>query len=599
MITLLKTYLGSIYTMGRKRIAVIDYKKCKPDECGRACIKICPVNRQEKECIYEEPGKIVRISEELCTGCGICPKICPFGAISIINLELDLQNPIHQYGKNRFRLFRMPVIKKDETVGLIGKNGIGKSTIIKILSGSQIPNLGNYDEQASLDKVIEYYKGKDAQKIFSGLKDNTFKISYKPQNVELLALAYSGLVSDLLNKIGTKERIEELQNEFGLKNILNKNIKTLSGGELQKVAIVATMLKDASVYFYDEPSSFLDIKQRFTFANIMHKYQKTNMIVEHDLALLDYLSDYLHVIFGKPHAYGVISNIKSTNIAINEFLEGFIKDENLRFRNYQIEFVYNDENSMQKRDIFLEYPDMEKSYPGFELKINSGTLYNGDVIGILGENGIGKSTFVKMLAGIEKSSTNIDKGFEISYKPQSIMLNEQISDVTVREYLKDGNQDVLKTELWGKLSIDAIKDYKLSELNGGDLQKVFICKTLAKDADIYLIDEPSAFLDVEERLNVAKAIKNVVMKSKKVAFVVDHDILFIEYLSDKIIVFEGEPGVKGLALAPQKKIESMNHFLKILGVTYRQDPSSKRPRINKLGSTKDQEQKKSGNYYIY
>jgi len=583
----------------KKRIAVIELKKCRPEMCGRACIKVCPVNRMSKECIIEEPANNIIISEELCTGCGICVHKCPFGAIHIINLELDLQNPVHQYGKNRFRLYRLPLIREEETVGLIGKNGVGKSTIMNILTGNIIPNIGELTTKGNYENIIDYYKGKELQNIFVKLNEKTFKVSYKPQNIELLGRQYSEKVRVLLEKIDEKNSFDVVCKDLKLQNILERNINNLSGGELQKVAIAATLLKNAEVYFYDEPSSFLDIRQRFIFANIIQKYKNTNILIEHDLALLDYLSDYLHIIFGYPHVYGMVSKIKSTNIAINEFLDGFIKDENLRFRNYKIGFAYTEEKNLKKQFVLLTYPELIKKYDGFKLKVDEGKIYSGDVIGILGENGIGKSTFVKMLANIETpTSGTVNSKMRISYKPQSLLLNK-LDNITVKGFLKETNQEILKSELWGKLNLEIIKDYNLNELNGGDLQKVFVAKCLATDADIYLIDEPSAYLDVEERLNVAKAIKNMIRKTGKIGFVVEHDILFIDYISDKLIVFEGEAGKNGFANAPVGKKEGMNQFLKILNISYRQDPASKRPRVNKLNSTKDQEQKKEGKYYIY
>ena len=580
----------------RRRIAIIDYKKCRPSECNYLCQRVCPVVRMGKEAVYVEESQ-VHISEELCTGCGICVHKCPFNAISIINLELDLENPVHQYGANRFRLFRLPLIREGQTVGIIGKNGIGKSTIVKILAGLLIPNLGKYNEKGNYEDIINFYKGKELQKVFEKIKDKKFKVSYKPQNVEILSNLYDAKVIDLLKKIDEKQMLNKVVLDLELNTILDRNIKQLSGGELQKVALAAAMLKKADVYFYDEPTSFLDVKQRFKVAQILSESKDTKMLVEHDLAILDYVSDYLHLIFGKPHAYGVVSNIKSTSLAINEFLGGFIKDENLRFRNYELNFIYTEEKNISKQDLFLSYPSLKKTFKSFEMDSEPGELFVGDVIGILGENGIGKTTFIKLLANVEiPDNTKLDFNMKIAYKPQSLMLIEN-KDLTVREYLKNTNQEILKTELWGKLSLERISNYKLGDLNGGDLQKVFVAKALAEDADIYLLDEPSAFLDVEERLNVAKAIRNIILKRKKVVFVVDHDILFIDYISDKIMVFEGTPGIKGFASKPLNKKEGMNKFLKMIDITYRKDPQTKRPRINKKGSVKDNEQKSTGNYY--
>ena len=117
-------------------------------------------------------------------------------------------------------------------------------------------------------------------------------------------------------------------------------------------------------------------------------------------------------------------------------------------------------------------------------------------------------------------------------------------------------------------------------------------------ADIYLIDEPSAYLDSEQRLIAAKMIKRFIFHSKKTAFVVEHDFIFSTYLADRVIVFEGQPGVNMKATSPRDLLGGRNAFLENLGVTFRRDPANNRPRINKKDSVKDQDQKKSGNFFF-
>ena len=147
----------------KKRIAVIHKDKCNPQGCGNyLCAKLCPVNRSGEDCIKEgdEHSNKAVIDEILCTGCGICPTRCPYGAIEIINLPAELEKePVHRFDKNSFALYSLPTPVNGKITGLLGRNGMGKSTAFKILGGLQKANLGNYEEPADLRKLFEYFKG--------------------------------------------------------------------------------------------------------------------------------------------------------------------------------------------------------------------------------------------------------------------------------------------------------------------------------------------------------------------------------------------------------------------------------------------------------
>ena len=152
-------------------------------------------------------------------------------------------------------------------------------------------------------------------------------------------------------------------------------------------------------------------------------------------------------------------------------------------------------------------------------------------------------------------------------------------------------------------------DNEVQTLSGGELQRVALVLCLGAPADIYLIDEPSAYLDSEQRIIAAKVIKRFILHAKKTAFVVEHDFIMATYLADRVIVFDGQPSVKARANKPQSLLTGMNSFLKSLDVTFRRDPTNFRPRyveylslandsINKLNSQKDEEQKLQGNYFF-
>ena len=325
------------------RIAILEKDKCQPKKCNYACIEYCPgVRMEEDTIIISEDDKKPEISEELCSGCGICVNRCVFNAINIINLPEVLDDkPIHRYGPNSFELFGMPTIEDGSVVGLLGPNGIGKSTILNILSGQIIPNFGNYNEEGSWDNVIEYFKGSQLQNYFKKLSNNEIKIAYKPQMVDQLPKVVKGKVSQLLEGVDERNKLDEVVEKLELKNTLDRRLGNLSGGELQRIAIAASVLKDANFYYIDEPTSWLDVKQRLNTVEVIRDLTKENrnvLVIEHDLATLDAMSDYVHVMYGEEGGYGVVSKLRGVRVGINAYINGFLKEENIRIRKQPIEF---------------------------------------------------------------------------------------------------------------------------------------------------------------------------------------------------------------------------------------------------------------------
>ena len=575
------------------RIAVVEADKCDQSKCGGLyCAKVCPINRAGDECVYEGEDRKAKIIESMCVGCGICPKKCPTNAITIVNLPDEFnEQPIHKYGESGFQLYNLPIPVFGKVVGLLGRNGIGKSTAVKILAGMLKPNLKT-DREVELDELIHYFKGTEAQSYFERLKEGKIKVAYKPQQVEAIPKTFKGTVKELLTKVDEKQQLEEIAKTLELEHILDRSIDHISGGELQRVAIAATVLRKANVYFFDEPTSYLDIKQRIKISRFIKNLADEHtavVVIEHDLIILDYLTDLVHLMYGKENAYGIVSQPKSTRNGINIYLSGYLPEENMRFRSNHITFDIRGVREIERDSFLADWEEFSVKKGEFSLKADKGTIHTHDIIGILGENGIGKTTFVKRLAEIEGETKH--GALRVAFKPQYPPADDTLVMTHLMQAMK---YDV---QLIKPLELEELYERQLNQLSGGQLQRVIIAKTLAEEADLYLLDEPSAYLDVEQRLRMSKIIRDMMELKGKACLVVDHDLLFIDYLSEKLIVFDGTPAVSGHAKGPYTMEGGMNQFLSDLGITFRRDEDSGRPRVNKINSVKDKEQRASGNLY--
>ena len=586
------------------RVAVLDADKCKSKRCSRLCYRFCPIVRSRIEAIRFENDKPV-IVESLCTGCGICVKKCPFKAISIVNLPDELEKECsHRFGENTFKLYRLPTPSPGMVLGLLGQNGIGKTTTLKILSGEVKLNLGNYEEPPDWDEIVRHFRGSTLQDYFQKMADGKLGISLKPQYVDKIPKVVSGNVGELLERVDERKKLDKIAEQLELKQFWNRSLEVLSGGELQRVAVAATICREADVYLFDEPSSYLDVKQRLETAKAIRSLkndEKTIIVAEHDLAIIDYLSDQICIFYGEPGVYGIVSNVHSVRTGINIYLQGYIPDENVRFRKEAIVFHEKPPTvSFGAGEMLLKWKQIEKTYEGFKLVAHKGEIRRGEIIGILGPNGIGKTTFIKILAGIEEADDGQKFGeLKVSYKPQYISAEYTgtVQELLMSVAKESFSSSLYKTEILQPLGVNLLLDRNVDELSGGELQKVAIAACLSRKADLYLLDEPSAYLDVEERLNMARIIRRVVENHNTAALVVEHDVVAQDFIADHLLVFTGEPGKRGMANPPLSLRDGMNIFLKEMEVTFRRDPLTKRPRVNKEGSKLDKFQKEIGEYY--
>ena len=588
------------------RVAVLDKELCQPKKCGLECIKYCPVNKSGADCIVlNEEIKKAQIDEDICNGCGICVKVCPFEAITIVNLATELgTDKIHQYGKNSFRLYKLPTPKKGEVVGLLGRNGMGKSTVVSILSGNLKPNLGDYENPPEWDQILKRFAGTELKEHFEKIKNQTIKAAIKPQQVYNISQVFDGTGKELLDKYDQRGVTNELIKELGLTNSIEHHVKELSGGELQRISVAAAASRDADFYFFDEPSSYNDVFQRRGVARVIHglaNIGKSVMVVEHDLTLLDFLSDYIEILYGEPAAYGIVSGILSTKVGINVFLDGYLPNENVRFRDKKFSFdVSTSAEDFEKGETLIKYPALKRNYPAFSVSVEEGQVRRGEVMGIMGANALGKTTMMKMIAGVEKPDEGVvDKAITISYKPQYIPNDYDVEVLSVLDKANGGPifGSIEEEQIVDPLKIKKLYNKSIKNLSGGELQKVAVATCLLKKADVYALDEPSAFLDVEDRIAVAKFIQRFVRSYAKSAIIIDHDIQLMDLISDTMVIFEGESGKHGHGTSPLSKSDAMNRFLNSLDITFRRDEQTLRPRVNKTGSRLDKQQKDTGHYY--
>ncbi len=621
------------------RIAIVDRERCKPDKCARECIKRCPPQKSGKivieiEDLVSAPARgasrepmtknqIAKIIESQCIGCNQCVKACPFDAIRIVNLPTLKQSElIHRYGPNCFMLYQLPAPKIRHITGIIGQNGVGKTTIIDILSGKLRPNFGMFDESAAVDDkdIIRKFRGNSLQDYLRNLYAGRLTFSVKEQQIKRTMPHKTCTVREYIEEcgIGSLRSIPTMDAFYAMQldRLMDSTISTLSGGELQRLKCWCTASVDADVYIFDEPSNFLDVKQRLEVARMIrsmdleHKYA---LLIEHDLSILDYVSDEIYIVYGSPGQYGIVSTSQTPAEGINRYLSGYIPSQNMRFREEEFDMQVSADLNVVETTLAtttltdVNYEQQTISHGDeFELTISAGSFSaNGNIYLIMGQNGCGKTTFIKWFCSTNDRSCSV--------KEQSPKLVDT-ARVTVEELLYNRIQSSyinpqFKTTVVNPLEIEKIKGKVVRTLSGGELQKVCIVLCLGAAADVYLLDEPSANLDIESRLALIKVIRNFARIVQRPIFIIEHDIMVSVALAQECgsrVLLAEEMADASISCARFRKTctisaptactEGINKFLRSLDITMRRSGHN-RPRINTHGSRLDQEQKRVGLYY--
>lgn len=551
-----------------ERKAFIIVNKCQPTKCQQECARKCPKNMQGYKCITftEDKEKKAVISRDLCIGCGICPKKCPFDAIEMVNINIPkdvLDAPLHSY--THFSLYALNISLATKITGLIGMNGVGKSTLIKIISGELKPNYGG---------------GKSNQNVnFARYLQSTRDVFVKCQDITKTA----EMIAD--------KKVREIIQEPELDHLNDRLIKNLSGGELQRVLLYQALESKCDLIAIDEFSNYLDVVQRIKMCERIKASESKLLVCDHDLMLMDLLCKGLYIIYGSRSHYGGISQFKNTGVGINEFIDGRLGSENLLIRDKVLKLNAKAEIIEREDPVLLfDYPEHKISYEkSFCLQIAKGSIYSKEVIYIVGENGTGKTSYLKWISNYFASN---------SYKPQEL---KATFEGTVDELLQKRipvayTNEQFVTKVMKPLEIYKLTNTLVKSLSGGELQRLAITLTMGKGADLYLFDEPSACLDCDFRIIVAKILKDFICETGKACIVIEHD-LNMTMTADKIIYFSGKPGILTEASAAVEIKQGINTFMKNINTTIRLDKTHQRPRLNSIDSQKDKDQKKIGNYF--
>merc|ERR1719460_3104211 len=399
-------------------------------------------------------------------------KKCPGDAVRIVNLPSNMETDCtHRYGENAFKLHGLPTPRAGCVLGLLGTNGIGKSTALKILAGKLKPNLGRLVDPPSWEEILTYYRGSAVQAYLCRLLEEDIRVVIKVQlDTDYVRKLRGRVVGDVLRQRDQRNAMDELVERLELSNVLDREVQELSGGELQRFAICVVCCQDADVYMFDEASSFLDIKQRMTATEVIRSLvaegdnstrgnaaMRYVIAVEHDLAVLDYMSDYVCCLYGEPGAYGVVTKIATVRNGINNYLAGYFPAENMRFRAEELTFCVS---KAEGADLIaaegvkgpklgvVTYPEMSKTLvkdgSRFTLHVEGGSFRGAEMIGLLGQNGCGKTTFMELLAGqfdrvpVEEGASKKDKKKAAECRQSDLKSPANQNDIT-EEYIEEAS----------------------------------------------------------------------------------------------------------------------------------------------------------------
>ena len=418
-------------------------------------------------------------------------------------------------------------INKGECILLIGVSGSGKSTLIHLMNGL-IPTL--YEGQLEGEIL---FKNKDLKDIESyDISKNIGYVSQDPRGHFFTTNTTSELVFSMenygipLNEM--KKKYSELVNLLELEKLVDKNIIYISSGERQKIAIGCSLSLEPEIIILDEPSSNLDFHMTKKLKQLIEKLKTkgyTIIIAEHRMYYIQDLIDRVFVINNGKVIEKTISDLKSNNEVPLRSLDIF---------NLELENI-----SCKNKELLMEINNI--TYKNILSNITT-TVYKGDVIGLIGKNGVGKTTLLRLLSNIMKPNKGKIVGKVVPFLVMQDM-DYQFFTESVESEMKFGSadNDLEKiNSLLMKLGLIEFKDKIPFELSGGQKQRLLIAISALANVNLLMFDEPTSGLDYVNMTKVSGILKDL---SKNSALIVaTHDIEFlyktcnrVVYLDDKVI----------------------------------------------------------------
>lgn len=520
-------------------------------------------------------------------------------------IEIELNNIKKNYGlKNILDGFNL-VVKSGERVALIGQNGSGKSTILKIISGQETIDSGTVSirkgttigilnqiyENVDTDILVKdflYESFKEILQTEKELRDLEEKMAIE-QNVDIL--------ETLINKYGKtqekylfmggyemQEKFSKICSKFNLsEKMLSQNYNHLSGGEKTKINLAKLLLKNPDILLLDEPTNHLDFESLNFLEEVVENYKGTILIVSHDRYFLDkVITKTILLENGKDNVYygnysyfikederrtlAEFENYKNQQKQIEKMKESIktlrkfgeiAKNEMFFKRAKSIEKKLEKMEVLEKVDLNPRSIDLkfnienragkdvvkiQNLFKRFESKVifeNANmTLTYGEKVALIGKNGMGKTSLIKMILGKDlqfSGEIKLGSSIQIGYIPQNIIFEN--SNQTILEFFLDGNsftETQARTRLakYGFRGESVFK--KIASLSGGEKVRLLLIKLIQKDVNFLILDEPTNHIDVDTRELLEEALTEY---SGTVLFV-SHDRYFINKLADRVVNIE-------------------------------------------------------------